>query len=1083
MKRILLLVTLLVTVGLRAFAQTHTITGKILDESGQGYPGAGITVKGTQVGTVSDVNGDFSLDVPDGKNTLIIQAVGYGLQTITENGQAVVVKLQPTARSLDGAVVTALGIKREKRELGYSTTTINSEELTAGENSSALSSLAGKVAGANITSSTGGPGGSTRIVLRGEKSILKDNNALIVIDGVIINNYDRTSDASGLAQVDFGNAANDIDPDEIESETVLQGPEAAALYGAAGANGAIMITTKSGSHHTGTKRTKMDVTYKATYTQSDVLKYPSLQTQFGQGSIYTGIIDDRQDNFSWGLPFDGTMKPWGQIIDGKQMVKPYSDQKDAMKQFYNHGKDLNNFVSISGGDESSTYYLSLNSLNSSGVTPNTFYNKYSVRFNATKQLSNNFYSSVNVNYINSYSRAEGSGQGTGGALQALLQIPTDIPIGELKNLSNKFYSMDFKDSAGVDRYGYFNAYAKNPFWVAQNYDNRNKTDRIIGDVNVGYKKGDFNVFDRVGMDVTDDRSYYKTPQLNVQPYDQTGLYPGNPYTNPGGYSQVAYTGVRFNNDLIANYTHALSNNFGINAILGANQSIAQDETLSATIDPGTNGLVLPGFYNFSNNTGPISVSNPFTKARRYSVYGELKFNFQKELFLDITGRNEWSSTLLTGQNSYFYPGVNASWVFTERLKGNFKDKVLNYGKVRIGTAGVSNDAIAYANNSAGYTQRSISSSFGSVIPPFNSVPAYQIQNSFGLNSLKPELTHEFSTGVDLTFFKDRISASFTYYDDQTTNLITQVPLPPSTGFLAKYENVGDISNKGEEVALRGTPISTKYGLKWDLFGTYSHNVNNVESLVGGVNQVTVGGFNGMSIVAAVGHPYGTFYASDISYEQDPTTKQWHAIVNQANGIPVPTSKPVLLGSFQPKFQASWGTELSYKGLTLHVLFVTKQGGQFYSNNKSLLDFDGNAIETTTNNRNDYVWNSSVNNIAPSGSAPIYQTNTTKFQPYNYWVNYVGSSALPAQNLVNASYVKLQEASLRYKIPQKYYQKSPFGSLEAGIFGNNLILWTAKSNKYDDPEETSSGATGNAQGFNFNARPSLRNYGAFLKATF
>ena len=1089
MKKVFLVYVLLLIIGVRAFAQTHNVSGKILDEKGQGYPGAGITVKGTQLGTVSDINGDFSLELPDANHILIIQAVGYSTQTVTDQGQTIVVKLQPTAKQLEGAVVTALGVKREKRELGYSSTTVSSEDLTAGQNSSALSGLAGKVAGANITSSTGGPGGSTRVVLRGEKSILKDNNALIVVDGVIINNYDRTSDATGLAQVDFGNSANDIDPDEIESETILPGPAAAALYGAAGANGAIMITTKKGTHKTGAGRSKVDITYKATYTQSDVLKYPTYQTTYGQGSIPTGIIDDRQDNFSWGNPFTGQLQPWGQIIDGKQRVKPYSYDGNSIKDFYQRGKDLNNFVSLSGGNEASTYYLSLNTTNSNGVTPNTFYNKYSIRFNGTTQLTNNFYTTINVNYINSYSRAENSGQSTGGVLQSLLQIPTDIPIGELKDLNNHFNSMVFIDTGGAHRYGYFGAYSKNPFWNAQYYDNRNKTDRVIGDFNIGYKKGDFNIFDRVTVDATNDRSFYETPKINVLPVDQTGLYAGNAYINQGGYTQNNYTGFRFLNDLIGNYTHALSENFGINAILGNNVTMQQDAILNASIDPGTNGLVIPGFYNFSNNQGPVAVANTTNNTRRWAIYGEVKFNFQRELYLDITGRNEWSSTLATGHNSYFYPGVNAGWVFTERLKGNFKDKVLNYGKVRIGTAGVSNDAIAYANNSAGYTQRPINSSFGSIVTPFNAIPTYQVQSSFGPTGLKPELTREYEMGADLSFLKDRLSMSFTYYNDYTHNLITSIPLPPSTGYLSQYSNVGDISNKGIELSMRGTPISTKWGLKWDLFGTYTHNVNNVESLTGNVTQVTVGGFSGMAIVAAVGHPFGTFYAADISYEYDPKTG-WHPIVDASNGLPVPTKKPVFLGSFQPKFSASWGSEVSYKGLKLHFLFVTKQGGQFYSQNKNLMEFVGSAPETIANNRNPAYWSNSVYVAAGTGvtTPPTYINNNAansgaKYVPYNYWVNEVGQNQLPAQDLVDASFIKLQELSLSYKIPTKYYSKSPFGGLEAGLFGNNLILWTPRSNKYDDPEEYSTGATANGQGFNFSARPSLRNYGAFVKVTF
>jgi len=1081
MKRVCLLFVLLLTFGTYAFAQaTHTLTGKITDEKGLGYPGAGVSLKGTQIGTVTDINGDFMLDVPDGANNIIvIQAVGYGTREIKESGQSLNVKLQPMSRELEGTVVTALAVKREKRELGYSTTTVNAEELTAGEGTSALSDLAGKVAGANITSTTGGPGGSTRIVLRGEKSITKNNNALIIVDGVITNNFDRTSDPNGLAQIDFGNSANDIDPDEIESITVLEGPAASALYGAAGANGAVMITTKHGRHAEAGKPSKLDITYKATFTQSDVLKYPSVQSQFGQGAIYTGQIDDRGDNFSWGPQYDNQLKPWGQAINGQQQVKPYSYIPNNFSQFFQHGQDLNNFVSLSGGTDLSTYYLSLTSLNSNGITPNTFYNKYSVRFNATTQLTNNFYSTINVNYINSYSRVEAQGQSTGGVMQQLEQIPTDVPIGSLSNLNNPFNSMSYTDANGIQRFGYFGSFALNPYWAAQYYDNRDNTNRVLGDFSMGYKKGDFNIYDRVGIDVTDDITTYKTPEINSQSADQTIYYPEFPHTNAGGFQQQDYTGLRFYNDLIGNYVHQLSQNFGINALVGDNTTMKQDENLTAFINPSNNGLVIPGFYSFTNNTGPVSVnqppaSEPTSKWRTFAVYADIKLNFQKELYLDLTGRNEWSSTLITGQNSYFYPGANASWVFTERLNGtNFKDKVLNYGKIRAGLASVSNDATPYANNSAGFSQSAINTAFGSIIPPFNSVPAYQINNSFGAQYLKPELTREYEVGTDLSFFRDRIAVSFTYYNDLTHNLITGVPLPYSTGYILNYINVGDISNKGEEVSLRGTPISTKWGLKWDLFGTYTHNVSDVVSLTNGVNQIDLSNIEGIGVMAAVGHPYGTFYTTDLTYENG------HVVVDPTTGLPVP-SKARLEGSFQPKFQASWGTDLTYKSIKLHVLFTTKQGGEYYSNTKELLDFVGAAQETTENNRNPLVWANSVNQVGTTGS---YVTNTTKYLPYNYWVNEIGNGSIQGQNLVNASFIKLQEAALSYKIPQKYYMHSPFGSLEAGVFGNNLVIWTPKSNKYDDPEEESLGATGNAQGINFNARPSLRNYGAFIKVTF
>ena len=1039
-----------------------------------------------QIGTVSDANGDFSLDVPDGSNVFIIQAVGYNSRTVTETDGMITVRLSPQARQLEGAVVTAQSFKREKRELGYNTTTLNNEELTSGSNTSAISALAGKVAGANVTSSTGGPGGSTRVVLRGEKSILKDNNALIIVDGVISNNFDRTqsklrgaSDAfSELTQVDFGNSANEINPDDIESVTVLTGPAASVLYGAAGANGAIMITTKTGKHSVTGKPSKMDITYKTTYTMSDVLKFADMQHEFGQGNIYNGVPDDRRENFSWGYKFDNYLRPWGQIINGKQLVKPYTDQADNIKSYFNHGRDLNNYVSFSGGNENSTYMLALNAVNSTGVVPNTFYNKYSVRFNGTTQLTHNLYSSVNVNYLNAYSRAEGGGQSSGSVLDNLYQTARDIPVWELKNYGKAYYSMQYADSAGIDRYGNYGAYTKNPYWVAKYYDNRNKSDRVLGDMKLGWKKGSFNIFNRLGIDVSSDRSFYKTPAISSQPVDP--FYTGINFTNAGGYTQSNYNGLRLYNDLIANFTHELSNNFGMNAILGSSTMMQTDETLAGIIDPATNGLVIPNFYNLQNNQGPVLSYNSLTRRRTFGAYATVSFNYQRELYLEVTGRNDWSSTLETDRNSYFYPGANASWIFTERLNGpKLKEKVLNYGKVRIGAGGVGNDALAYANNNAGYKQSPISSGFGSVIPPFNGVPAYQVQTTFGDPHLKPEQTREIEVGTDLSFFKDRISASFTYYGSTTRNLITAVPVPASTGFEFNYINVGDISNKGMEVSLRGTPISTKYGLKWDLFGTYTKNKNNVISLTNGVDHVTLGGYNSMDIVAAVGHPFGTFYAAEIQYWRDPKTGIAHAVVDQNTGLPIATKTPLYHGSYLPKFQASWGTDLSYKGIKLHVLFVTKQGGQFYSRDKMIMDFVGTSQDSTINNRNPLVWANSVYQV---GTTNVYLPNTTKYSPYTYFTT-TEQQSLPAQGLVDASYIKLQEATLSYKIPQKYYQRTPFGGLEAGVFGNNLFIWTSTSNHYDDPEATSAGATGNGQGFNYTARPSLRNYGAYIKVNF
>lgn len=1087
MRRPLLLSALLMTASANVIAQTHNVVGKVLDENGQGFQGVGVMVKGTVTGTVTDIDGNFNLDIPDGKNKLIFQALGYSTVVISDTGQSeIVVKMVPTAKVLEGTVVTALGIRREKRELGYNSTTVKGDELTAGNNTSALSGLQGKVAGANISSSTGGAGGSTRVVLRGEKSILKNNNALLVIDGVIMSNYDRTSRAADgtnnyLSQVDFGNSGNDINPDDIESVSVLPGATAAALYGELGANGAIMITTKKGKHRTSDGPSKIDITVKSTYTQSDILMYPKLQHEYGQGNLYNGIADDRRENFSWGARFDGQYRPWGQIIDGKQLVKSYVDQPNNINNFFNHAKNINNFVSLSGGSEKSTYYLSLNSMNSTGVVPNTFYNRYSVRFNGSTQLSNSFYSSMDVNYLSTYGRSEQQGQGAGSVIDNVYQTPRDIPLSELKNTDNKYYSMEYIDTNGNTRYGNYNSYYKNPYWVAKNFDNRNKTDRILGNAVLGVKKGEFDVFNRIGIDVSGDRSTYKTPYLNSTPaelgFNPDSYYGGNNMLSNGGYKQIATNFFNLYNDLIANWSHSFDDNFGMSAMLGNSVMMNQYETVGGEIDPSNNGLVIPGFYNLTNNKSQITPYNELSRERKVGIYSEVKFNYRREVFLNVTARNDWNSTLAIGRNSYFYPSAGASWVFTERIEGtHFKKKVMNYGKIRMSVSGVGSGARAYVNNPAGYTQSSFNSGFGSISSPFNGTPTYQIQSSFGTSALRPEKTRTFEVGTDLSFLNDRLSASFTYYNSRTVDLITAQALPASSGYTARYVNLGTVTNRGVEISMRGTPIQTKWGLKWELYGTFTSNINRVESLAGGASQVTIGGFNGMAIVAAVGQSMGTFYGNDIAYTSD-----GRAIVDPNTGLPIATSTAVYKGSYQPKFIASWGTDLSWKGIKFHALFVTKQGGKFYTRTRETLGFNGTSAESAQNGRQATVWNNSVYEVG-SGTG-IYEKNTTAYTPYNYFVNALGSGRYPLQSVVNASYIRLQEASLSYTIPSNLYKRSPFGSLEAGVFGTNLILWTAPSNKYNDPEETSAGAISNGQGLNYGARPSVRNYGVFLKATF
>lgn len=1064
MKKRLLLTLMVLVVGLQSvFAQAGTIRGKILDDKGEPIPGATIRVKGTSKGTVTDQNGNFRLTVEEGAS-LTISAIGMkAAEKSAQDGMSV--KLVTDQQTLRETVVTAQAIKREKASLGYATTTLNSNDINNGNNVSALGALTGKVSGVNVTSTTGGPGGSTRVVIRGEKSIGGNNNALIVIDGIPVNNDNRLR-ANSLKQVDFGNRGNDVNPDDIESISVLKGAAATALYGSAGANGAIMITTKSGKAKT--KAGKNEIGFSTGYTWSDILKYPSFQNQFGQGDL-NGLPDDRRENFSWGLPFDGELRPWGQIINGQQKVKRYEGLENNVKDFFNIGKAWENNLSMSGATDKSNYYVGVNTLNSKGVVPNTFLDKYSIRLNASQEFTNNFFSNINVNYINGSSRVDQGGQGEGSVWNNVCQQPRDIPIGNLKDLNDPFNSMDFLDTlTGVRRYGYYGAYTENPYWVAKYFDNRNKYDRVIGQTTLGYRLGSHvTLSNRFGGEVLSDKIYLKSPKLNTVAYEE--LWSGSPKSFNGGYYESSDNFSSYFNDLMLNLNYQIDK-LGINALIGHSVISRRSNFMSSNIDPVTNGLVIENFYNFSNASDKIESVNTLTRNRKVGMYATVNFNFDNFFFLELTGRNDWSSTLDKSNRSYFYPSISASWLFSQHLSDAAK-KVMSYGKVRANISSVGNDATAYQNNNPGYTSTNVTSGFGSNVFPFNGVPGFSFQNRIGNQSLKPERQIGKEIGIDLGFMEDRITMDFTVYSNKTKDQILEVPTPPSSGFSSRVINAGTIRNTGIEAGLRVAPIKRK-GFRWDLYGTYTRNKNEVLDLPGGVDQIVIGGFTGMSIVAAVGKPFGTFYALDLL-----KTPDGRQVIDSTTGAPKSTSAPVYLGTYQPKFMASWGTGLTYKGLSLNVLFDTKQGGYFYSRTKDILEFVGVTPSTTLNDRQPFLWNNSVY----ENSDGDYVTNTNiKTDVYNY---YTAANVKPTgQDLVKAGYVKLREVSIGYKLPAKWFSKTFIGSGNFSVFGNNLLIWTNKGNDYVDPEVNSGGAS-NEQGFDFSARPSIRNYGFRLGLTF
>jgi len=1049
-------------------AQKRTITGKITFADGGQVVGATVIVKGITAGTVTNANGEYTIQVPAGASALVVKFIGMKDQEIKLGaGTKQNVVLHPDVNKLNESVVTANAIHRNKISLGYAAPILKHDELMHGQSTSLLNALAGKVAGANVATGSNAPGGSSRIVLRGGSSIIGSNQALMIIDGVLIDNSGISSSDNSLAYTDFGTRGNDVNPEDVESVTVLKGPAGAALYGSRASNGALMITTRKGRRDNGRES---EVILSSTLTLSNVVKLPDFQNQYGQGYLNQngdGFNIDPKENLSWGRPFTGVEEEWGQSINGVRLKKAYSAQKDAVKRFFEPAKTVNTHLSLSGASDKTTYYLSLNSLNANGIMPGDYdkYNKYSVRFNGSAELNNKIYTSVNFNYNKISSSVVQAGQGKGSVYSILLQTPRDIPIDKMGDMNNPYYSFgNLLNANGMPYYGYYGAYTRSPYFILQNYRNQGDVDRITGAFTLEYKPFTaLTIFERVGVDMYADRRIHKQPKYLFIPADDAGNYSQtrNIQTASGHYSKNQYDFAEVAHDLIITVSKNLSPDLRSSLMVGNN--IRQRGLNTTELRTNAAGLIVPGWYSFGNSNGPVTTNDVLVKRRSIGIYSELNLAYKNVIYINATGRNDWSSTLPEANNSFFYPGVNCSFVFSELFSDSDFRHVLSQGKLRVSWARVGNDADPYLLHTY-YESTSINGEFGSTTFPFKGVNGYSPSGISGNANLKPEITIANEIGLELNFMDDRLLLDFSIYKNKSQDQIIPAPLAPSIGATTKVLNRGVIENKGLEIGVRGTPVLTASGLSVELSGTYSRNKNTVLDL-GVASQMVIGGFPGMSIVAATGKPYGGFYAQDILRDN-----QGHVIVNPSTGLPLSTPTAVYLGSFNPEYQASWGLNADYKMLHFSMLFDSKQGSKFFSYTKDITDLTGVSEATAGQNRLGAIWPGSVVNDGSGRMAP----NTTPYFPEQYWTN-----KPDGQNVLDASYIRLREASLSYRIPGGR-SRIRFRDLTIGLFGNNLALWAR--NKYADPEVNSGGA-GNEQGLDFIAPPSLRNFGFNMKVTF
>ncbi|GAB2454373.1 SusC/RagA family TonB-linked outer membrane protein [Hymenobacter qilianensis] len=1040
MKKLLFMVILLMTSLLQqAIAQDRTVTGRVTDRStGEGLPGVTVLVKGTSVGSSTNSEGAFSISVPASATTLTFSSIGYvNVERAIGTESVIDVSLGTDTKQLGEVVVTALGRTEEKRSLGYSVQDVQGEVLTQARESNVVNSLAGRVAGVSINNSNGGsPGSSSRIVIRGNRSITGNNQPLFVVNGLPIDNS-NFSPANGSGGVDYGNAASDINPDDIESITVLKGANAAALYGSRASNGVVLITTKSGRKQQG-----LGVSVNSTTTFDSVLKLPDFQNEYGQGNGGEfefvdgagGGVNDGSDE-SWGPRLDGRLIPqFNSPVDaaGNRIPTPWVANPDNVRDFFRTGRTLNNNVSLSGSSEKANFRLSYTNLDQTGILENTFLKRNTVSVSGGTDITKKFKVSTDITYTQNRGRRPGLGYSGQNVMQQFSWFGRQVDISELKD-----YERD------GEKYNWNYNYHNNPYFTLNENTNDDRRDRINGQLSATYMLTNWlNLTARTGNDL-----YTEKRQRRIAVGDIENLR--------GSYAEDEYYVNERNSEILATANKDLNENFNIDFALGANRRDNKVERISGLAPE----LAVPGVYTLSNSaiaTQPSSVNN---RLRVNSVYGSAKLGFKNFAFLGVTGRNDWYSTLADANNSLFYPSIDGSLIVTEAL--GIENSFLSFAKLRASYAEVGNGGQEPYQLVNIYPFNT----------PFGSNPAITTSNDLLNPDLRPERTESLEAGIELRFLENRIGLELTGYKTNSIDQIFNQLVSSSTGFATALVNAGVIQNKGIEAILNFAPLNPENPFQWNVTANFALNRNEVKELNGDLKTLVLGGQWNANVEARVGEPYGVLFGNGFQRVQEGPYKG--QIINDATGRPIidPTRK--VLGNVNPDWTGGISNSFSFKGINLGVLIDTRQGGDVYSVSNTWGNYAGTFANSLRGRENGIIGEGVIAN-ADGTYRPNDVTRAAESYTKRYYSNSVAESSI-----YDASFVKLREIKVGYQLPKGLISKTPFSTIGLSVVGRNLAILQSNAPNID-PETSFS--SGNAQGLEFGQIPSTRSIGFNVNLT-
>jgi len=1044
-----------------------TVTGTVASEDdGTPVPGVNVIVKGTTIGTVTDIDGQYMINVPGEDAILIFSFIGLATEEVKVGNQTVIeMVMTADIHQLTEVIVTAVGIEADKAALGYSIQSVNSEDLVNARETNIVNALNGKVAGVLVTSASGSPGASAMIRIRGNKSVSGSNQPLFVVDGVPIDNSGGGGASNAyLGGVDHSNRAIDINPGDIASLTVLKGPAATVLYGIRAANGAIIITTKKGN-----KGFKVD--FGMATTVSQVNKLPEQNSMYAQGRPMSGVPTWRgphtKEGFSWGpkisdLEFDGSEYDY----DKNGMLVPKGTGNgnparayDNADNFYVKGLTNDATLSVSGGSDDVSYYLSAGSLSQTGIVPNANFKRKTFLAKVSGKLLSNLEVGMQANYINSGGDRIQRGSNISGVMLGLMRnTPTfDAANGYTDGRDAVADPSTYMLPDGSQR-SYRAGVYDSPFWTAAKNPYNDDVNRLIGNAFIKWDiKPWLTASYKLGID------YYHRRVISAM-----GI--GSADNMPGQVFQYDFDNRDLNSDFLLIFNKDFGK-VGVNAVVGHNWFSGYGNSRSAT----GNTLGAPDFYHISNATD-IQATEGISRKEIYGVYADIKLSWDNWLFLNLSGRNDWSSSLPKDNNSFFYPAVSVGWSITDMLE------IQNtYVKVRASWGQVGNDAPIYAT--ANYYGGAISGGDGftdGITFPAYGINAFERNFTLGNQALRAELTSTFEVGADVQFFQGRLGFDITYYDSKTENQVLDVDLAPSTGFGAVTSNAGLITNKGWELMLNARIIEMG-DFAWDLDVNWTRYRTMVEKLSDNIGEggITLNGFVSSSARVIEGQPYSVLYGNKYQYTDD------NKLIIGSNGWPLADTKQGVIGDPNPDWFAGIRNTFTWKGISLSALLDIRQGGDMWNGTSGVMSYFGMSKETETDrNIKGYVYDGVVN----TGTAdnPVYEENTTPVDFANpalglgsyKWTRY--GFGWTEDNIEDASWVRLRELTITYAFPQTLLQKTPLSYASLSFTGRNLWL----STKYQgiDPEANLTG-TSNGFGLEYFGMPNTKSYGVALKVTF